>query len=267
MEHQDLAGNKPKSASPTGYNHARWEPNRRILRFLLRTIGMTLLIKLDSVEGLENVPKEGAAILYINHIAFVDPIVVLHIMPRQIVPLAKIEVYDYPLVGIFPRLWGVIPVRREEVDRRAVQQILEVLKAGEIVLVAPEGTRRPALRRAKEGIAYLASRTGVPLIPVAVEGTVGFPAFRLSPRWKQPGARIKIGQPFRFRPEYSRPDKEQLRLMTDEAMYILAKMLPPALRGEYADIAKASLTTVEFIPPSSAVPNRSEMAQNLQKVF
>jgi 1-acyl-sn-glycerol-3-phosphate acyltransferase len=48
----------------------------------------------------------------INHIAFVDPIVVLHIVPRNIVPMAKIEVYDYPLVGIFPRLWNVIPVRR-----------------------------------------------------------------------------------------------------------------------------------------------------------
>jgi 1-acyl-sn-glycerol-3-phosphate acyltransferase len=267
MENQNLAGIPIQNTKNSGYDHARWESRRRFLRFLLRTIGMTLLVKLDSVEGLENIPPEGPALLYINHIAFVDPIIVLHVLPRQIVPLAKIEVYDYPLVGIFPRLWGVIPVRREEVDRRAVQQILEVLNAGEIVLVAPEGTRRPALSQAKEGIAYLASRTGVPLIPVAVEGTVGFPAFRLSARWRQPGARIRIGQPFRYRPEFSRPSKEQLRVMTDEALYILAALLPPPLRGEYADLAKATQTTVEFISPASSHESPPAMAQNLQKVF
>ncbi|MFN3307855.1 MAG: lysophospholipid acyltransferase family protein [Anaerolineales bacterium] len=229
------------------YNHARWETQRRFLRFLLRTIGMTLLVKLDRVEGVENIPKAGPAILYINHIAFVDPIVVVHIVPRNIVPLAKIEVYDYPLVGIIPRLWGVIPVRREEVDRRAVQQILEVLHSGEIVLVAPEGTRRPALSQAKEGIAYLAARSGVPLIPTAIWGTVGFPALRIAPRWKQPGAQVRFGKPFRYRDDLKHPSKDQLRLMTDEAMYILAALLPPELRGVYSDLGKATQSTIEWL--------------------
>ncbi|MDI6814457.1 MAG: lysophospholipid acyltransferase family protein [Desulfitobacteriaceae bacterium] len=229
------------------YDHARWETKRRLLRFLLRTIGMTLLVKLDGVEGLENIPAEGPAILYINHIAFVDPIVVVHVVPRNIVPLAKIEVYDYPIVGLIPRWWGVIPVRREEVDRRAVQQVLEVLRAGEIVLVAPEGTRRPALSRAKEGIAYLAARSNVPLIPTAIWGSVGFPAFRTSRRWKQAGIQVRFGKPFRYHTHLKRPTKEELRLMTDEAMYILAAMLPPALRGEYANLEKASQTTIEWL--------------------
>ncbi|MGB9641382.1 MAG: lysophospholipid acyltransferase family protein, partial [Anaerolineales bacterium] len=88
-----------KNPSQTKYDHAQWETKRKILRYLLRTIGMTLLIKLDSVEGLENIPAQGPAILYINHIAFVDPIIIVHIMPRHIVPLAKIEVYDYPVIG------------------------------------------------------------------------------------------------------------------------------------------------------------------------
>lgn len=229
------------------YNHTRWETQRRFLRFLLRTIGMTLLVKLDNVEGIENIPTAGPAILYINHIAFVDPIVVVHVVPRNIVPLAKIEVYDYPIVGLIPRIWGVIPVRREEFDRRAVQQVLEVLNAGEIVLVAPEGTRRTALSQAKEGIAYLAARSGVPLIPTAVWGTVGFPAFRTSRRWKQPGAHVRFGKPFRYREHLKRPSKEELRLMTDEAMYILAALLPPELRGVYGDLANATQTTIEWL--------------------
>jgi 1-acyl-sn-glycerol-3-phosphate acyltransferase len=173
--------------------------------------------------------------------------VVLHVVPRQIVPLAKIEVYDYPVVGIFPRLWGVIPVRREEFDRRAVQQVLDVLGAGEIVLVAPEGTRSPALTQGKEGIAYLASRSGAPVVPVAVDGTPGFPALRFfSPVWRQPGARVTFGRPFRYRAEYSHPDREQLRRMTDEAMYLLAGMLPEHRRGVYADLSQATQETLEW---------------------
>ena len=230
------------------YQHARWESRRRILRWLLKWIGFTLLAKLHHVEGLENVPAQGAAILMINHIAFIDPIVVLHVMPRNIVPLAKIEVYEYPGVGLFPRLWGVIPVRREEVDRRAVQRVLEVLAAGEIVLVAPEGTRAAQLSRGREGIAYLSSRSGAPIVPVAVEGTVGFPAPRfLSPSWKKPGAVVRFGKPFRFRPDLKRPDRDQLRQMADEAMYILAAMLPENRRGYYADLSKATRDTIEML--------------------
>lgn len=235
-------------SEPYRYEHARWERQRRFLRFLIRWIGFNLLAKLDRVEGLENLPKEGPAILLINHIAFIDSLTVLHVMPRNIVPLAKIEVYEYPVVGIFPRLWGVIPVRREEVDRRAVQMVLEVLRAGEIVLVAPEGTRGTELSQGKEGIAFLGGRSGAPVVPVAVEGTPGFPALRFfSRRWRGPGAVVRFGRPFRFRPEFSRPRRSQLRQMTDEAMYILAAMLPEERRGYYADLDKATHETVEWV--------------------
>ncbi len=182
-----------------------------MIRFLLRTIGFTMLAKLDHVEGLENVPIQGPAILMINHIAFIDPIVVVHVLPRNIIPLAKVEVYDYPFVGFLPKIWGVIPVRREEVDRRAVQQVQDVLRAGEIVLVAPEGTRSPSLTQGKEGVAYLAARSDAPVIPVAIEGTVGFPALRFTRAWSQPGAVVKFGRPFRYRRGINYRDRENLR--------------------------------------------------------
>jgi 1-acyl-sn-glycerol-3-phosphate acyltransferase len=235
------------SELPVVYRHADWEGRRRLLRFLIRWIGFTLLAKLGSVEGTENVPAQGPAILMINHIAFIDPIVVMHVLKRNIVPLAKVEVYDYPVVGIFPRLWGVIPVRREEVDRRAVTQVLQVLKAGEIVLVAPEGTRSPSLTRGKEGIAYLASRSGVPIVPVAIDGTESFPALRFSQAWRGPGAQMRFGRPFRYRAEFRKPGRELLRKMSDEAMYLLASMLPEARRGFYADLSKASQDTIEWV--------------------
>lgn len=235
-----------EAASVPRYRHADWELRRRFLKFLLRTLGFTLLVRVDWVEGLENIPKDGPAIFLINHIAFVDPIVVIHLSPRHIVPMAKIEVYDYPIVGVFPRIWGVIPVRREEVDRRAIRMALDVLRAGETILVAPEGTRNTELQRGKEGIAYLASRVNAPIIPVAIQGTVGMPALRFTRRWREPGAVVKFGRPFRYRPEYARADRSELRKMADEAMYVLARMLPEDMRGYYRDLSQASQDTIDL---------------------
>jgi 1-acyl-sn-glycerol-3-phosphate acyltransferase len=236
-----------KNKISSKYEHQKWQFKRRFLRLLIRSIAFTLLIKLDSVEGLENIPKDGAAILFINHVAFVDPIIAIHVTPRNIVPLAKVEVYEYPLIGIFPKLWGVIPVHREDFDRRAIQKAVEVLRAGEIILVAPEGTRRSALSQAKEGVAYIAIKSGAPVIPMAIRGSVGFPAFRTASRWQGSGARVKIGKPFRFRNHAVRASHQELRQMTDECMYILAALLPEPLRGIYKDLSKATQDTIEWI--------------------
>lgn len=235
-----------KTLKQPTYHHADYELKRKFLRFLIKYIGFTLLAKIDHVEGIEKVPLQGPAILMINHIAFIDPILVLHLLHRNIVPLAKIEVYQYPLIGIFPKMWGVIPVRREEIDRQAIRQVFNVLHAGEIVLVAPEGTRGTQLTRGKVGVAYLASRAKVPVIPIAIENTPGFPALRNTPRWKGPGATVKFGDPFWFSEQYSRAGHDELRLMTDEAMYILAAMLPPDRRGVYSDLSQATRKTIKY---------------------
>jgi 1-acyl-sn-glycerol-3-phosphate acyltransferase len=231
------------------YNNSHWEARRRVLRFFLRYVGIPLFLKIDHVEGREYLPAKGAGILMINHVAFVDSLFVLHEMPRNIVPMAKIEVYDYPVIGIFPRLWGVIPVRREEVDRQALRGALDVLRAGEIILMAPEGTRTPGsgLQEAKEGVTYIATRSGAPILPAAVINTAGFPALRGTSRWRTPGAVLRFGKPFHFKPELGHPDRQLLRKMTDEAMYVLSAMLPEGLRGVYSDLSKATHETIEWL--------------------
>ena len=236
-----------KRSKTEGYNHAEWETKRNVLRWLLRVVGLPLLARVDAVEGVENVPAEGNAIIMINHVSFIDPFVVANPLPRNLVALAKVEVYDYPIVGIIPKLLGVIPVKRDEVDRQAVQRCLEVLKAGEMILLAPEGTRGPALREGREGVAYLASRSGAPVVPVAVDGTDGFPALRGTKRWRQPGGRVRFGRPFRYHADLRRAKADTLRKMTDEAMYVVASMLPENRRGVYADLSQATQDTFEWI--------------------
>jgi 1-acyl-sn-glycerol-3-phosphate acyltransferase len=246
MSQENSLATNQKTSRPR-YDHASHETTRRFLRFLIRVIGFNFLAKLASVEGLENIPASGPAILMMNHLAFVDSLTVLHVCPRQIVPMAKIEVYDYPGIGIFPHLWGVIPVRREEFDRRALQGALDVLEAGEMILIAPEATRSTQLQEGKEGVAYLAHRANVPVVPVGIDGSPGFPAFRTSARWKGPGISIRFGRPFRYHHAPGRLDRLQMRQMTNEAMYILASLLPEHRRGYYSDLSKATQETLELL--------------------
>jgi 1-acyl-sn-glycerol-3-phosphate acyltransferase len=230
------------------YLHNRWEPVRHFLRILMNHVGFRFLAKIDSVEGEENIPPQGPGILYFNHTAFVDAVAVLASIRRDAVPIAKFEAVRIPFWGIFPKLWGAIMIKRGEADRSALQQAVSVLESGELLLLAPEGTRSPALQRARDGMAYLAARTGAPVIPVAVEGTEGFPS--LDPkRWSLPGARIRFGRPFRFRLPGGRVPRQWLHKMTDEAMYRLASLLPPARRGVYGDLQRATTETIEFLSP------------------
>jgi 1-acyl-sn-glycerol-3-phosphate acyltransferase len=231
----------------SGYR-PRWEPIRRFLRFLMDNIAFRYLAKIDSIEGEENVPMQGPGIVYFNHTSLIDSVTVVKSIRRNVVPVARFDFTNVPIWGIFPKLWGTIPIRRGEVDRNALDQAVRVLESGELLLLAPEGTRSPAMQRAKHGIAFLAARTGAPVIPVAVEGTEGFPT--ISPRrWAKPGARIRIGKPFRFRIPGGKVPRAWLHKMTDEAMYRLAALLPPARRGVYGDLRLATTDTIEPSAP------------------
>jgi 1-acyl-sn-glycerol-3-phosphate acyltransferase len=230
------------------YDHATYESRRRILRWLIHNFGYRVFAKFDGAEHTERLPTEGPAIVIYNHIAFIDPIVVLSCLPRNVVPLARHDVFRIPAWGIFPRLWDVIPVRRGEVDRAALRRALSVLEAGEVLLVAPEGTRAPQLQRAKVGLAYLATKSGAPIVPAAVTGTDGYPTLRIG-RKREVGAIVRLGEPFRFISGDGLPDRAALRQMTDEAMYVLAAMLPEDRRGVYADLRNASTDTIKFLGP------------------
>jgi len=228
------------------YDHQALEGRRRVLRWMIRHIAFNLLMKYGGASGVENLPESGPAIVMINHIAFVDPIVAMASSPRNIVPMAKVEAFRYPIWGIFPKIWQVIPVHREEVDRAAIRMALNVLRAGEMILVAPEGTRNKSLQQPREGVAYLGVKSGAPIVPTAILGSEGFPT--VNPlRWRGPGAVARFGRPFRFLPVEGRLDHELLRKMTAEAMYVLAAMLPEERRGLYGDLSQATTDTLEFL--------------------
>jgi 1-acyl-sn-glycerol-3-phosphate acyltransferase len=224
-----------------------------LLRFLY-----FLLLRIQ-VSGKENVPSQGPLILMINHIDALDPFIVVGNFPRPVTPMSKIEVFDIPLVGILARAYGAFPVRRGQIDLRALRRSIRVLQEEGVLLIAPEGTRSPThnLQRGKEGMALIAIRSGAPIIPVAITGTEE--AGHCWRRLCRAPVRIVIGKPFRLDPGGQRVRRPLLKAMTDEAMYQLAATLPPGYRGIYGNLHKA--TKSHIVSPSDK-PRRALAAAN-----
>jgi 1-acyl-sn-glycerol-3-phosphate acyltransferase len=220
----------------------RW-PGRALLTSL--HFGMWLWLDVEK-QGWENVPRTGPAIMMINHIAFLDPVILTGIMPRPMVSMAKIEAYEDKLLGPLLRAVDSIPVNRGAADLSALRRVLDALEAGLAVLIAPEGHRSETggLGEAHEGIAFVAYRAKVPIVPVGISGTPGFK----NNYWKMKKTPVtyRFGQPFTLDAGGERVTTEMLKQMTDEAMYQLAALLPPEQRGLYEDLDKATAKYVKF---------------------
>ncbi|MGH7721631.1 MAG: lysophospholipid acyltransferase family protein [Candidatus Dormibacteria bacterium] len=144
------------------------------LRAIMRTLVATILGDLVHVEGLENVPRRGGALLVGNHVGTVDPPLTGALIRRlDVFYMAKSEHFERAGVRWLFRGFHAFPVVRGSADRAALRHTLDLLGAGHIVLVYPEGSRSPdgRLREAQAGVGFLARHGAVPVIPVAVWGT------------------------------------------------------------------------------------------------
>lgn len=226
-----------------------YDKRRRILLPLLRA-AVPAFCRVE-VEGLENVPRHGSASLMINHISYLDPIVVTASIPfRYTISLSKIENFRIPVVGWFLRQWGHFPIHRGDYDRKALMQTIALLQSGQLVLMAPEGTRHAGgLQPGKDGLAYIATKSDALIVPTAICGVENWKS-RMK-RLRRAYAKVVFGKGFRFRSEgQKRIPRQVLSQMIREAMYQLAATIPDEyahLRGDYAEIENATADTIEFL--------------------
>ncbi len=231
----------------------RYAQSRRFIRdVLLQRLAFHILVKVN-VEGLEHIPADGPTIIMINHISAIDPIIALGIVkPRFVVPMSKVENFHIPIGTALMRWWGIYPVQRGAVDRTALQNTVELLNNNNIVLIAPEGTRRPALSKGKDGMVYVALKSGAMIVPCAIDGTREFPKTLL--RLRRTPIRVRIGRAFQLRASSSdHVPRAEISRMTQEAMYQLAALLPEYRRGYYSDLSQMTTDKLEFVqgPPPS----------------
>ncbi|HXF20097.1 MAG TPA: lysophospholipid acyltransferase family protein [Streptosporangiaceae bacterium] len=202
-------------------------------------------------EGIENVPREGPAIIASNHLSFADHFFGPLPLPRKVTYLAKAEYFTgRGPKGLVSKAFfsgmGQIPVDRTggAASERALRTGLRVLSQGKLLGIYPEGTRTPdgRLYRGKTGVARLALESGAPVIPCAMVNTFELmPAGRLLPRLRyRPG--VRYGKPLDFsRYAGLESDRLVLRAVTDEIMYAIMALARQEYVDEDAQHAKARL--------------------------
>jgi 1-acyl-sn-glycerol-3-phosphate acyltransferase len=200
------------------------------------------------IEGLEHVPASGPAIVAGNHLSFSDHFLMPAVLKRRITFLAKAEYFTGPglkgrLTAAFFRSAGQIPVDRsgKEAGQAAIREGLGVLRRGELLGIYPEGTRSPdgRLYKGKVGVAVMALKAGVPVVPCAMIGTFeAQPPGRLVPRIRP--IVIRFGEPLDFS-RYAGMENEKavLRAVTDEIMYAVMSLSGQEYVDRYAAEVKA----------------------------
>ena len=211
----------------------RYRQTRRFLQAAFRIIFR--LIARVRVSGLEHVPAKGAYLLVFNHVSIFDPPFILAFWPTMPEVLGAVEIWDRPGQSVLVRLYGGIPIRRGEVDRGAMQQMILALRSGYPLMVSPEGGRShsPGMRRAKAGAVYLLEKTGVPILPVGVIGTTD-DFFLRAARGERPLLELIIGESFSLPgADGIAIPREARQRQIDLVMERVARLLPREYRGVY----------------------------------
>ncbi len=233
----------------------------RILKILLTPI-FHLLWRVK-VEGAEHIPESGPVILAPNHVTFLDSFFLPLVVKRRVTFVAKAEYFDSWKTAWFFRACGQIPMRREggSASERALAAARDVLGAGDVLGIYPEGTRSPdgRLYRGHTGVARLALGSKVPVVPVGLVGTteVQHPGSNLPRPFKKVTVRFAAPVPVDHFAADAAEDPLALRAFTDELMFDIRSLTGQEYVDRYAkkhavvggaDVATVA-PTAELAPP------------------
>lgn len=201
---------------------------RSFFRFLFRTLAHV------DVQGLEHIPAVGGAILAANHMSLLDAPLGFSLLERDDITALVADKHQKTaylrwIVNAANGIW----INREDADLQAIRAARAYLTNGGMLGIAPEGTRSRsgALGQAKNGVAYLADKAGVPIIPLAFYGTED--GFSQLAHLRRPRLFVRFGPPFSLPPLERRERDAALQRNTDEIMCQIAALLPEKYHGFY----------------------------------
>ena len=204
---------------------------RSIVRFIMKIIADI------EIHGIDKLPQ-GNVILAANHLGRLDTAVLLSVIDREDIIMAIAEKYkDHPLFGAIGRAANAIWLNRFEADFGALRQILARMEQGGMLVIAPEGTRSKteALQEAKPGVAFLAGKSGYPVLPVAVTGTEDRGVVENLKRFRRSKIVVRGGELFTIEIPKGKGREQAMRAATDEIMCQIGALLPEKYRGVYAN--------------------------------
>ena len=227
---------------------ASQERLRRVLHPLSRRLWKM------NIEGLENIPADGPAIICPNHISFFDSVFVMTFVGRNISFVGKAEYMDsWKTKHLFPAL-GMIPIDRSGGGKSdsALEAAEKVLRRGELFGIYPEGTRSRdgMLYKGHTGAARLALKVGCPIIPVGITGTREIqPPDTFMPKLGL-SCSLKFGAPVNVDRYADRPDDHMAwREITDEVMFEIRELSGQEYRNTYASKKPETLHAATAVVP------------------
>jgi len=209
----------------------KYKTLRSIVRFIMKIIANI------EVHGIEKLPP-GNVIVAANHLGRLDTAVLLCVIDREDIIMAVAEKYkDHPLFGAIGRAANAIWLNRFEADFGALRQILARMEQGGMLVIAPEGTRSKteALQEAKPGVAFLAGKSGYPILPVAVTGTEDRGIVENLKRFRRSKIVVQGGDLFTVEIPKGKGREQAMHEATGEIMCQIGALLPEKYRGVYAD--------------------------------
>jgi 1-acyl-sn-glycerol-3-phosphate acyltransferase len=224
-----------------------------VLYWLLKRVllgPILLVVYRPWVEGAENVPATGPAIIAGNHLTVVDSLFMPLVVERKVAFLAKSDYFtERGVKGWLKRIFfggtGNVPIDRSggKASEAALRTGLKILERGDLLGIYPEGTRSPdgRLYRGRTGVARMALEARAPVVPVAMIGTFEMqPPGRIIPKVRRPG--VRFGKPLDFSRYYGmESDRYVLRAITDEIMYSLMQLSGQQYIDIYATRAKQEI--------------------------
>jgi len=208
---------------------------RKFLVWLIRLI--IKLIARVNIQGLKNIPPEGNFVIATNHLGRLDVAMLYFTLEGDYI-LTIAEKYEHHwLYGPIGNAMGGIWLDRFNADIGAIREVITRMKAGGILVIAPEGTRSKteAMAEGKPGVAYLALKAGVPIVPVGLVGTEDRVIVEHLKRFEKSEIKIIIGTPFKLPPVQRENRDANLKQYTDEIMCQIGVLLPEKYRGVYTN--------------------------------
>ena len=207
----------------------------KTIRSLVRFI-MNLIADVE-VVGMDKLPQ-GNVILAANHLGRLDTAVLIYALEREDLIMAVAEKYkDHPIFGAIGRSVNAIWLNRFEADFAALREILARMQKGGLMVIAPEGTRSKteSLQEGKMGAAFLANKSGYPVLPIAMTGTEDRGIISNLKRFRRSKIKAVAGDLFYIEIPKGKGREEAMRNATDEIMCQIAAKLPESYRGFYKD--------------------------------
>jgi 1-acyl-sn-glycerol-3-phosphate acyltransferase len=212
----------------------RLKLTRGLIRFLMRLLTHTKVI------GLENVPKSGNFVIAANHLGLADAFIpFLFLNNNNLVLLVGEKWEKVAILRWLGRQLNFLFVDRFNPDLKAIRQVMERMRSGEVLVITPEGTRSKTgvLLEGRQGVSYLAAKLKYPILPAGISGSFDPIFFGQLKRLKRPHVVVNVGKPFELPllPSEGAKREEALKFDTQEIMCRIAALIPPEQRGFYAD--------------------------------